>query len=60
MIPNFNFLYFLSEMEWKIKKNLTYDEKLQNYFDMQVVKVGEPNIFDVDFLNNEDLNMVFD
>ena len=61
MIPCQNFLYFLLEVEWKIKtKNLNYEEKLQDYFEKYnlVVTVGESNIFDSEFLNNDDLNLI--
>ena len=61
MIPGQNFLYFLLEDEWNIKtKNLNYEEKLQDYFEKYnlVVTVGESNIFDSVFLNNDDLNLI--
>ena len=61
MIPCQKFLYFLLEVEWKIKtKNLNYEEKLQDYFEKYnlVVTVGESNIFDSVFLNNDDLNLI--
>jgi transposase-like protein len=61
MIPSQNFLYFLREAEWKIKtKNLNYEEKLQDFFEKYnlVVTVGESNLFDSEFLNNEDLNLI--
>lgn len=59
MIPSLNFLYFLREAEWKIKnKYRTYEEKIEEFFLMYnlVSQVGEQNIYDSDFLNNEDIN----
>ena len=34
-IPSINFLYFVREAEWRIKKkNLSYEEKLDDFFEM--------------------------
>ena len=59
MIPSINLLYFIREAEWKIKsKSLKYEEKLESFFEMYntVVSIGEDELIDPDFINNEEIN----
>ena len=61
-IPCINFLYFVREAEWRIKKkNLSYEEKLDDFFEMYntVMGIDEEFIYDSDFLNNDDINNLF-
>ena len=59
MIPSENLLYFIKEIEWKIKvKTKSYPEKLKDFFEMfdLVSIVNEDNLKDPYFLNNDEIN----
>lgn len=61
-IPSLNFLYFLGESEWRIKKkDLSYEQKFDDFFEIHnmVNGIEEEYIYDCDFLNNDDINIIY-
>ena len=63
MITSFNLLFFAKEAEWKLKtKYMSYEDKIKKFFEMYefVVSIGEDNLYDANFINNEDINKILE